>query len=152
MSSTYVDGTTPLDAVHMNALQQKVEKGQPSGYAALDSGGKVPTAQLPAAASFGLTTQVASYTLAITDANNMVEMNVAGANTLTVPPNSAVAFPVGTQVTIGQYGAGLTTIAAGAGVSLRAYNGNLKLAGQYAVCALIKRATDEWYVAGNLTP
>jgi hypothetical protein len=49
MSSTYVDGTTPLDAAHMNALQQKVEKGAASGYPSLDSGGKVPVAQLPAA-------------------------------------------------------------------------------------------------------
>ena len=48
MSTTYVDGSTPLDAAHMNALQQKVEKGITNGYASLDSGGKVPVAQLPA--------------------------------------------------------------------------------------------------------
>src|SRR5215510_296810 len=36
MSETYVDGTTPLNAVHMNALQQKVEKGAPSGYVGLN--------------------------------------------------------------------------------------------------------------------
>jgi len=47
MSSTYVDGVTPLDAAHMNALQQKVEKAAANGYASLDSGGKVPLAQLP---------------------------------------------------------------------------------------------------------
>jgi len=39
MSTTYVDGTTPLDAAHMNALQQKVEKGANSGYPAIDSAG-----------------------------------------------------------------------------------------------------------------
>jgi hypothetical protein len=50
VSTTFVDGTTPLDAVHMNALQQKVEKGAANGYAALDGTGKVPSAQsgLPA--------------------------------------------------------------------------------------------------------
>ena len=47
MSTTYVDGSTPLDAAHMNALQQKVEKGITNGYASLDSGGKVPVAQIP---------------------------------------------------------------------------------------------------------
>jgi len=47
VSSTYVDGVTPLDAAHMNALQQKVEKGAVNGYASLDSGIKVPVAQLP---------------------------------------------------------------------------------------------------------
>jgi hypothetical protein len=49
VSTTYVDGTTPLDAVHMNALQQKAEKSQANGYAALDGTGKVPAAQLPGA-------------------------------------------------------------------------------------------------------
>jgi len=48
LSTTYVDGTTPLDAVHMNALQQKVEKGTANGYPSLDGSGKVPSAQLPA--------------------------------------------------------------------------------------------------------
>jgi len=56
MSSTYVDGTTPLDAAHMNALQQKVEKGLANGYASLDSGVKVPIAQLPSGTASGLAT------------------------------------------------------------------------------------------------
>ena len=47
MSSTYVDGSTPLDAAHMNALQQKVEKGLANGYAGLDSAGFVVAAQIP---------------------------------------------------------------------------------------------------------
>jgi len=54
MSSTYVDGTTPLDAAHMNALQQKVEKGLANGYASLDSGVKVPVSQLPAGTASGV--------------------------------------------------------------------------------------------------
>jgi len=41
LSTTYVDGTTPLDAAHMNALQQKVEKGAVSGYPGLDASGFV---------------------------------------------------------------------------------------------------------------
>lgn len=94
----------------------------------------------------------ASYTLIATDINKIVEMNVGGANALTVPPNSAVAFPIGATVTVGQYGVGQTTITPGAGVTLRSYNNNLRLAGQYGVAGLIKRATDEWWVAGNLVP
>ena len=37
----------------------------------------------------------ASYVLLATDINKIIEMSAAGANTLTVPPNSAVAFPIG---------------------------------------------------------
>src|SRR5262249_13830121 len=44
MSSTYVDGSTPLDAAHMNALQQKVEKGLANGYLGLDGSGNVALA------------------------------------------------------------------------------------------------------------
>jgi len=47
MSEVYVDSTTPLNAVHMNALQQKVEKGVANGYASLNSSALVPVAQLP---------------------------------------------------------------------------------------------------------
>ena len=39
---------------------------------------------------------------------------------------------------------------AGAGVTLRSKNSNLAIDGQYASAALIKRATDEWYVTGAL--
>lgn len=92
-----------------------------------------------------------SYTLVLSDATKSVTMNNAASNTLTVPPSSSVNFPVGTQVVIGQLGAGQTTIAAGSGVTLRSYNSRLKLAGQYAVASIIKIATDTWFVAGNLS-
>lgn len=96
-------------------------------------------------------TQTASYVLVLTDAGKAVEMNVASANTLTVPPNSSVAFPVGTVLEVHQYGAGQTTVTPGSGVTLRAHGGALKTAAQYAVVSLRKRATDEWVVAGDLT-
>lgn len=92
-----------------------------------------------------------SYTLALSDATKSVTMNNAASNTLTIPPNSSVAFPIGTQVVIGQLGAGQTTIAAGAGVTLRSQGSKLKLTGQYAVASCIKIATDTWLVAGNLS-
>jgi hypothetical protein len=94
--------------------------------------------------------RTASYTLALTDQNDIVEMNVGSANNLTVPPNSSVAFPVGTEIAVLQYGAGQTTIVAGAGVTLRSKSNALKISGQYAGCTLVKVGTDEWYVVGDL--
>jgi hypothetical protein len=93
-----------------------------------------------------------SYTPVISDNNKIVEINNVGAVTLTVPPNSGVAFPIGATISVAQLGAGQITIAPGAGVTLRAYNGNLRLAGQYAVASIIKRGTDDWWAAGNLVP
>lgn len=100
--------------------------------------------------NLALNTQTASYTLVIADAGKHVEMNVGSANNLTVPPNSSVAFPIGTQILISQYGAGQTTIVAGAGVTIRSADAKLKIAKQYAQATLVKRGTDEWYISGNL--
>lgn len=95
-------------------------------------------------------TQTASYVLALTDANLIVEMNVASGNTLTVPANATVAFPVGTLIEVFQMGVGQTTIVAAGGVTINSPNG-LKLIGQYSSATLRKRATNEWVVAGDCT-
>ena len=92
-----------------------------------------------------------TYTLALTDDGKVVEMNNASANTLTVPPNSSVAFPVGAQILVLQTGAGQTTVAAGAGVTVNSKDGNLKLSAQWCAATLIKRATDVWVVVGDLS-
>ena len=96
------------------------------------------------------TTQADSYTLALADQGTVVEMTKATASTLTVPPNSDVAFDVGVVIEILQYGAGQVTIAPGAGVTLRSVSGNLKIAAQYASATLRKRATNEWVVQGSM--
>jgi hypothetical protein len=97
-----------------------------------------------------INTQTGNYTLVLGDAGTTVEMNVGSANDLTVPPNSSVALPTGSFVNVTQYGAGQTTLVAGSGVTIRSRNG-LKLAGQYAVATLYKRATNEWVAGGDLT-
>lgn len=94
--------------------------------------------------------QTASYTLALSDADKLVEMNVATANNLTVPLNSSVAFSVGTQILLAQYGAGQTTVVATSGVTIRSNGGKLKLNVQYSGATLIKIATDEWYLFGDI--
>ena len=95
--------------------------------------------------------QTASYTLALADRGKLVEMNVATANNLTVPLDSAIAFPVGTQIDISQYGAGQTTVVATGGVTVRSAAGALKLAAQYSGATLVKIATNEWYLFGDIT-
>jgi hypothetical protein len=92
-----------------------------------------------------------TYTLAITDAGDVIERNNAAANTVTIPPNSSVPFPIGTVVFFRQMGAGATTVAAGAGVTIRSRGGALVLGGQYAEASASKRATDEWVLSGDIT-
>lgn len=91
-----------------------------------------------------------TYTLVAGDAAEMVSLSNASAITLTVPPNSSVAFPTGTQIILYQAGAGQVTVAAGAGVTIRSQGSKLKLTGQYAVASLVKIGTNEWILAGNV--
>lgn len=82
-----------------------------------------------------------SYTLGFTDIDGVVEMNNAGANTVTVPPEATTNFLIGTRIKIVQVGAGATTIAAGVGVTV--HNAGA-LSGQWGSAFLYKRASDEW--------
>lgn len=96
--------------------------------------------------------QVADYTLTLADLDNGVAMDVASANTLTVPLNATVAFPVGATILIEQAGAGLTTLAAASGVTLQRRGTSSDMSGRYAVAALVKKATDTWLITGDMAP
>lgn len=89
-------------------------------------------------------------TFAAGDSGKLLRMNNAGATTVTVPPNSSVAFDLGTQVIVAQMGAGAVTIAAGSGVTLRSKDSALGISGQYATACCVKVAADEWLVFGAL--
>ena len=87
-----------------------------------------------------------SYTLVAADNGQVVEMNKATANTLTVPSG---VFSAGQQVLVTQYGAGQTTIA-GSGVTLRSDGGKLKINTQYSSATILFISATEAYVFGNL--
>ena len=86
-----------------------------------------------------------TYTLVLTDAGKDVRCTNASSVALTVPPNSSVAFSIGTVVLFSQGGAGAVTATAGAGVTLRAANGALTT-GLYDIRGLEKTDTDTWRV------
>ncbi len=90
-------------------------------------------------------------TLALTDANTFQECNNASAQAITVPPNSSVAFVVGTEIELWQEGAGQVSAVAGSGVTIRSKSSNLKISAQYAGAVLKKIATDTWLLVGDLT-
>ena len=115
--------------------------------------GEVLTADNLDAAINGVTVnaQTANYTLALTDAGKLVTMSVGSACTLTVPPNSSVAFAAGVAIAVAQVGAGQCTITAGSGVTINSFGGALKIAGQYAGAQLYKTGTNSWLAIGNLS-
>jgi hypothetical protein len=91
-----------------------------------------------------------TYTTVLADRDSLVECSNTSAITVTIPPNSSVAYPVGTSIDILQTNTGQVTIAAGSGVTVNATPG-LKLRAQWSSCTLFKRATDTWVVYGDLS-
>jgi hypothetical protein len=103
-----------------------------------------------AVTTVGTNAQVSSYTLVLSDRDKIVEISNVSANTLTIPLNSSVAYPVGSQVQILQTGTGQTTLTPTGGVTLNGTPG-LKLRAQWSSATLIKRATDTWIAIGDLS-
>ena len=91
-----------------------------------------------------------TYTFVIADAGKMVTSSNGSAQTLTVPPNSSVAYAVGTQVIIQNIGSANATLAEGAGVTINSKDDNKEIDGQFAAATLIKTATDTWSLIGAL--
>lgn len=95
--------------------------------------------------------RTADYTLTLSDAILAVEMDLAVANTVTVPTDAAVPYPVGTTIPITQIGAGPTTVVAAVGVTVLTPD-TLVLPGQNATVMLRKRAADEWVLSQVTVP
>ena len=98
-----------------------------------------------------INTVTTSSTLALTDAGDFLKCTNSTAITITIPTNTAVAFTVGTEIIITQYGAGTVTIAHDTGVNMNSLDSNDQIAGQYGSATLKKIGTDEWILVGALT-
>lgn len=151
--SSVIDLVTDLSA--KAPLSSPALTGTPTAPTAAydDDSTKIATTAYVQAAIERVTinTQTSSYTLSLTDSGELIEINSGSANTLTIPLNSTVAFPIGTSINIVQYGSGQTTLAGeSVGVTIRSKENKLKLTGQYSAVSLYKRGTDEWVAIGDL--
>lgn len=91
-------------------------------------------------------------TLALSDANTVLELEGGTAWTVTIPANASVAFPVGTIINIVQAGSGTITVQADTGVTLNGVSvGSADIDGQWTGVSLYKSATDEWVMQGSMT-
>lgn len=92
-----------------------------------------------------------SYSLVLLDAGKLVELSDTSTVTVTVPLESSVAFPIGTQVQILQTNTGQVVVAEESGVTVNATPG-ARLRTQWSSATLIKRATNTWVLIGDLVP
>jgi hypothetical protein len=78
-------------------------------------------------------------------------MSNSGGINLNIPVDASADFPIGTQISVLQTGAGQVTIQAVDGLTTT-INGTpgLKLRTQWSAATLIKRAANVWVVTGDL--
>jgi hypothetical protein len=105
--------------------------------------------------NLGFDAETASYTAVLANNSQVVTMSNASANTFSIPTNASVAFPIGTQITVLQIGAGQTTIQAVTSgttsiLSTGATAAAPKLRVQYSAATCLKAGTDLWYVFGDI--
>jgi hypothetical protein len=87
-----------------------------------------------------------AYEAVLADADNMISMDNAAANTFTIPAESAVDFIIGTKLDVWQKGAGQTTIA----LTTDTLIGNTKINAQNEVVSVVKVAAATWLVIGGV--
>ena len=86
--------------------------------------------------------KTSSHTLELADRDKVVAFNGTSAQTVTIPTNSAVAFPIGSVVYIGRVNTGTLALAASVGVTINK-TGSFG-SGEEIYCR--KRDTDSWVV------
>jgi hypothetical protein len=94
-----------------------------------------------------------SYTFVLADDGKFVTASNASAITVTIPPISSVAYPVGAQLNIVQKGAGQVTFAQGAGVTINSTGATAtapKLRVRYSSATAVHEGSDVWYVVGDI--
>jgi hypothetical protein len=102
---------------------------------------------LAAASTDGLriaNAQTTDYTLALGDLGKAVDVNAATAKAVTVPPNSAVAYPLGALIEVHQVGAGTVSLTPGVGVTI---TGDTVTPGEGGSLLLRKTGTNAWFSA-----
>lgn len=110
----------------------------------------LPSLYSPMNISF-VSTTASSYTLLLTDAAKQIETNTSSANSVLIPTDASVNFPVGTTILIMQLGTGQTTIAAATPATTTIIGTpGFKLRTRYSVATIIKRSANNWIVSGDL--
>jgi len=106
-------------------------------------------------AAVGVNAQTGTtYTPVLGDANNtLVTLSNASAITVTIPPNSSVAYPVGTVLNFSAIGAGQATFAQGSGVTITSTGATAsapKLRVQYSAASAIQTSANNWLIVGDI--
>lgn len=96
------------------------------------------------------TQSATNYNLTLTDASTIVRRKLAVDNTVTIPNNSLVPFPNGTQIGISMDSTGYTSVIGASGVTIIAPDNITKLRTKGSLATVLKTATNTWQLVGDL--
>ncbi|HVQ17931.1 MAG TPA: hypothetical protein VMT27_02705 [Actinomycetes bacterium] len=91
-----------------------------------------------------------TLTLSIFHQGMFLYLNNPTALVVTIPPNSAVPFPVGCRIDFAQWDVGQASFAPGAGVILNSVGTKRKLTAQFSGASLTQVAANIWLLVGDL--
>lgn len=150
-SSTTNDTRYPSEKLVKDSLDDKVDKVTDKGLSTND----YTTTEKSKLA--GLTVNIpveewntATKTLALSDANKLILCSHTANQTLTIPTNGTVPFPIGRMISFLLTSAYTVTFSGATGVTLTSMDNLVSLATQYAMASLIKTDTDTWQLVGAL--
>jgi len=89
-----------------------------------------------------------TYTFVLGDAGKMVTGTNSSTQTYTIPPNSSVAFPVNTFITIAALGSGKVTIVGGSGVTVLTTDTNQSVV-QNGTIFIWQVSANSWVLGGK---
>jgi hypothetical protein len=92
-----------------------------------------------------------AYTPGTAQVGQLITLDNAGGETITIPANATTAFAIGDQLNFMNLATGTATFVAGGTAVIRSAGSKLKLTTQYAVCTVLKIDTDAWVMVGNVT-
>jgi hypothetical protein len=95
------------------------------------------------------TVATSPYVLALSDASSLISV-ISGGDSIEVPPNSSVPFPIGTQILIYNSITASVEIQQQAGVTINSPANANNIATQYSVAALMKIGANNWVLAGDI--
>jgi hypothetical protein len=95
--------------------------------------------------------KTSAHTLELSDAQKIIEVNSASGVDITIPADSSVDFPIGSNIDIVQTGAGQVTIDGEGGVTLLSKDSNTKTNSQYSGVTIYKKSSNTWVLIGDLS-
>ncbi len=147
----YCDGTNIVNATSGAVITVGTIAGTAITTSTYDGGTIGATTPVNAMAYGTVNVQSGTtYAPILTDNGKCITMNNASAQTITIPANASVVFPVGASINIASLGTGIVTIAITSD-TIVSKGSKVTLTGQYSVANITKIATTTWLLAGDLS-